>query len=197
VCLSNIDTYKHKKGHTMPEYIKYLAIETAACYNFAPLILKIKEEHKNKHPDATPEEFKALMYKSLKSFTINNQVFEYECQDNYLGGSRWYVLCPKCGRKGFKFYLPKDGLNREQKYLCKKCHRLKNASALMGASKKYRKVVRPLKSLEKIKRALLKKGISPDKAAPLLDAYEKIEKELETSSEYRLWKFQQKYRASN
>jgi hypothetical protein len=157
---------------------------------------KVKEELKSIHKYATPDEIKDLIYKNLKTFKLNNQVFDYFCQDNYLGGQRWFVKCPKCGSNCFRLYLPQANSGREQRYLCRVCHRLKNVSALMGATSKYTKVVKPLKNLEKIKKALLKRGITPEKAAPLLDAYDKIEKQLETSAEYRLWKFQQRYKAS-
>jgi len=181
----------------MTGHKKYLAIETAACYNFAPLIKKVKDELKNRNPGLEYETLVGLMYKNLKGFSINNQTFEYDHQENYLGGARWFVKCPKCGKKCFKLYLPKEGTGRERLYLCKICHNLKNASSLMGASKKYQKVVKPLKKLEKLKKSLLKKGMTPDKAAPLLDAYDRIEKELANSSEYRLWKFQQKHKSSS
>jgi len=179
----------------MDDSVKYLAIETAACYNFAPLIKKIKDELKSKNRGLNHEDFTALMYKNLKEFSINGQKFEFAHQNNHLGGARWFVKCPKCGKHSFKLYLPTSATRREQLYLCKICHKLKNASSLMGASKKYRKVVKPLKTLERIKKSLLKKGMTPDKAAPLLDAYDKIEKELSSSPEYRLWKFQQKHKS--
>lgn len=192
-----VDRKNIHKGLLMCDQVKYLAIETAACFNFAPLIRRIKDELKNKNPGMSHEDFTALMYKNLGQFSINGQKFEYQHQNNHLGGARWFVKCPECGKPSFKLYLPRKETKRKQLYLCKVCHRLKNASSLMGASKKYKKVVKPLKALEKIKKSLLKKGITPDKAAPLLDAYDRIEKELNNSPEYRLWKFQQKHKSSN
>jgi len=173
---------------------KYLPVESAACYNFSVLVRKVKEELKKRFPKTSHEEFLGLMYKNLSKFSINNQEFEYSHQNNYLGGARWFVKCPKCGKNCFRLYLPKEESGRERLYLCKVCHDLKNASSLMGASKKYKHVVKPLKQLEKIKIALLKKGMTAEKAAPLLDAYEKIENQLASNSEYRLWKFQQKHK---
>jgi hypothetical protein len=177
-----------------------MAIETAACYNFAPLFRKIKEEIKRDTPgvvrksDIPEDKFRDIMFTYLHAFTINNQKFEYSYSPNHLGGERWFVNCPKCGKKCVKLYLPKANSKREQRYLCKICHRLKNASSLMGASRKYKEVIKPLKKLEKIKKLLIKDGMTAEKAAPLLNSYEKIEKELANSPVYRLWKFQQRYK---
>jgi hypothetical protein len=176
---------------------KYLAVESTASFSFGTLIQKIKSELRNRFPELSSEdeEFSRLMLKNLKAFKLSDQSFDYTKQNNYLGGVRWFVLCPDCHKKSIKLYLPKD-TSRVQKYLCKRCHQLKNTSALLGPTVRYQKVIRPLKQLEKIRKLLLKKNMTPEKAKFLLDAYDRIEEELKSSSEYRLWKFQQEHLAS-
>jgi hypothetical protein len=191
---------------------KYLPCETATSFNFTELIIKIKKEireeydqlavvqKRDKYPQLTEDQlqtnkmpddiFHEAMLSNLKKFTINEQVFSYKSFKNNLGGFRWYVVCPQCNELCLKLYLPNKYKDKEQRYLCKDCHGLKNSSSLLGATKKYRKVVRPLKRLEILKSALMKKGISSEKAKPLLEEYEKIERELNNSPEYRLWRFQ-------
>ena len=174
-------------------YVKYKSVESAACFAFNVLIKKIKKKLKEDNPNDSKEDILDKVSKSLKTFELNGQNFEFTYVRTYLDGVRWYVKCPKCGNLSFKLYLPKKDSNKEQLYLCKDCHKLKNISSLMGNSKKYTKVYKPLKKLEKIRSLLLRKGITPQKAKPLLDTYERIEKELSTSSEYRLWKFQREH----
>jgi hypothetical protein len=176
----------------MPENI-YAAIEYTTCFNFTSLIHKIKDNLLKKYPTTRGESFIELMHKNLRPFTINDQQFEYACAPNHLGGYRWFVKCPKCGDSCLKLYLPTKYKNREQKYYCKHCHKLKNISLLLGNSKRYRLVVKPLKRLEKLRFLLLKKGMTPDKAQPMLDEYKKIEQELAACPEYRLWRFQKEH----
>lgn len=64
---------------------------------------------------------------------------------------------------------------------------------MLGSTKKYVKVIKPLRQLEKIRSLLLKKSMTPAKAQPLLDEYRRIEDELAASPEYRLWKFQKEH----
>ena len=173
---------------------KYESTESAKCFSFSNLVNKVKKELKEKRPDIDDESFFDLMNRSLNTFKLNEQVFEYEHQKNHLGGFRWYIKCPKCGTKSLKLYLPENLEDREQIYACKKCHKLKNTSALMGATNKYQKVVKPLKKLEALKKQLLKKSMKPEKAQSLIDEYERIERSLESSPEYRHWKFQQRFR---
>ena len=194
---------------------KYLPSESATSFCFTELILKIKKEIKvefdmltkeqkrEQFPQLTDEQLKSkkmpddvlheMMLKSLKKFTLNEQIFDYKSFKNNLGGFRWYVLCPQCGALCLKLYLPNKYKDKEQQYLCKDCHGLKNSSSLLGATNKYKKVVRPLKRLELIKVALMRKSMNSEKAKPLLEEYEKIERELLNSPEYRLWKFQREH----
>jgi hypothetical protein len=173
--------------------IKYESTESAKCFSFSNLVNKVKTELKEKHPNIDEETFFDLMSKSLKTFRLNGQVFEYIHQKNYLGGYRWYIECPICKTKSLKLYLPENFQDREQVYACKKCHKLKNTSALMGATSKYQKVVKPLKRLESLKKQLMKKSMKPEKAQVLIDEYERLERSLEASPEYRHWKFQQRF----
>jgi len=169
---------------------KFVSVESTTCFSFSNLVKKVKKEIRKKFPDESGEEYEKLMLQSLRAFKINDQTFDYESINTNLGGIRWYVKCPKCGKPCIKLYLPSQYKNREQKYLCKTCHRLKNISLLIGPTKRYREVVRPLRQLEKIKKQLLGKNMTPERASPLLDEYERIERNLVTSPAYRLWKFQ-------
>ena len=173
---------------------EHIPIETTACYNFHHLVKKVKQQIWDNHQGTTQEERQELIYQYQKKFTINGQTFEYASQTNKYGGARWFVKCPKCGKNRFKLYLPKKETGREQLYLCRECHKLKNLSAMLGATKKYTKIYKPLKMLEKLKKAILTKKMTPEKAKPRLDAYDEIEMELAMSPEYRLWKFQQRHK---
>lgn len=174
--------------------VKYESTESAKCFSFSNLVTKVKRELKEKHPDIDSETFFDLMNKSLSTFRLNGQIFDYEPQQNYLGGYRWYIKCPKCGTKSLKLYLPEDSEGRDPIYACKKCHRLKNTSALMGATNNYQKVVKPMKKLESLRKQLLKKNMKPEKAQDLIDEYERLETLLKNSPEYRHWKFKQRFK---
>lgn len=172
---------------------RYGSVESTTCFSFDDLLKRVKKDIKEKYPDINNEEFHDLIYKSMKSFKLNNQTFDYMSKESNLGGKRWYVKCPECGKPCLKLYLPTQHKDREQIYKCQVCHRLKNMSVLLGASSKYKKVVKPMKQLERLRSQILKKSMTPAKAAPLLEEYERIEKELSSSPEYRLWKFQKKH----
>lgn len=196
---------------------KYIPSESTTSFCFSELCKRIKKEIKDIYknlsdvqvkeifPEVTPEELAnksghvpdgvmhALMLRHLKKFSINEQMFEYDSRKNHLGGFRWYVLCPRCKAPNLKLYLPNRYKNKDQLYLCKKCHGLKNSSSLSGATNKYKKVTKPLKRLENIKKILMGKNISPDKAHPLLEEYERIERELQASPIYKLYKFQEEH----
>jgi len=196
---------------------KFISSEATTSFCFSELCLKIKEEMKKKLleltdlqireicPLITLEQLKerdsildfeiinVMIQKSLRKFILNGQEFEYSFKRNYLGGYRWYVLCPKCKTPCLKLYLPNNFKDREQLYLCKKCHDLKNSSSLLGATNRYKKVIKPLKRLEAIKATLLKTKLSSDRAKDLLLEYEQIERELAACPEFRLWEFQKKH----
>ena len=172
---------------------KYVSIESTTCFTFGNLMRKVKAEIRRKFTDSHGKDLEKLIYNSLRVFTMNGQVFDYESNPNHLGGVRWYVKCPKCGKRCLKLYLPSKYKDREQLYLCQDCHQLKNHSLLLGTSKKYKKVIKPLIRLEKIRRVLLRRHMTPEKAKPYLNEYERIEQDLAVSPEYRLWKFQKEH----
>lgn len=172
---------------------KWGSIESSVCFNVFNLIKKIKQNLINKYPDITEETLDDLVFKSLGNFKLNDQEFEFERISNNFGGSRWYIKCPKCNAQAMKLYLPSKYKDREKRYLCKSCHKLKNLSVILGNTKRYKEVIKPLRKLEKIRSQLLKKGIKLEKAEELLNEYDKIEKELSSSPEYRLYKFQKQY----
>jgi len=172
---------------------KYASVESATCFCFDDLIKKLKSNIRKRDPIPSDSEYNDLMYKNLRAFKINNQTFDFVSFENNLGGRRWFVKCPKCGRSSLKLYLPTQHEDREQRYLCKECHKLKNLSMLLGATKRYKKVIKPLKRLEKIRTLLLKRETTSEKSKQLLDEYEGLEKELSASNEYRLWKFQKEH----
>jgi hypothetical protein len=196
---------------------KFTPSESTTSFSFSELCLRIKKELKEKYHKLTDEQIKeiypniteeqlelkeytvpedvlhTMISRSLKKFILNNQIFEYKSKRNHLGGYRWYVICPKCKKSCLKLFLPNKNKNKEQLYLCKDCHELKNSSSLLGATNKYKKVVKPLKQLEAIKIKLLKRNMNPDKARELLLEYEQIERELSASPEYRLWRFQREH----
>jgi hypothetical protein len=135
-----------------------------------------------------------LTLKKLNEFTANNQSFEYEPIENYLGGYRWFFKCPKCKKRSTKLFLPPKELSlRTQKYYCKNCHKLKNQSALQGQNNIFRKVTRPLKRLKDIEDKIARGHLTKDKIQILLDEYEGIEDQLRNSPEYRLYTFRLKH----
>jgi len=172
---------------------KFASLESTTCFNFNNLCTKIKKDLLKKNNNLRGKALDKDILENLKSFKINDQMFDFASSKNYLGGRRWYVKCPKCKNLCLKLYLPSKYKDREQKYLCRECHKLKNESLLLGNSPKYRKVVKPLKRLEKLRAQLLKKGLDPIKAKPLLDEYERVEKDLASSPEYRLYRFQKEH----
>ena len=171
---------------------KWLPVEAASVVNFRNLIIKVKKNLLTRYPKIKGDDFAELVHKSLDTFKINDQNFEYIYTPNGYG-MNWYVVCPKCKRKCVKLYLLTKATDREPLYLCRLCHKIKHASLLLASSKRYTKVIKPLKQLEQLRAKLLKRTNSSEKTKQLLDEYERIEKELAASSEYRLWKFQKEH----
>lgn len=196
---------------------KYISSESTTHFSFSELCSRLKKELKEKYPtlsdeqikniypDVTKEQLKEketvipdeilheMMNRSLKKFVLNNQTFEYSSYKNHLGGYRWYVLCPRCKKHSLKLFLPNRYKEKEQLYLCKDCHELKNSSSLLGATTQYKMIIKPLKKLEVIKAKLLKRSVNPEKSKKLLLEYEQIERELNACPTYRLWKFQREH----
>jgi len=141
--------------------------------------------------DETAHDF---MTRELSKFAINGQTFKYISQDNYLGGHRWFFLCPHCNRQAIKLFLPPiKAMNRERKYLCKTCHKLKNQSALVGTNQLYKAVMRPLKRLKDIEDRIARGHMKSERVQALLDEHELIEGRLKESPEYRLYAFKRKH----
>jgi hypothetical protein len=181
-----------KKKRAPRDNRKWLPLESAAVLNFNNLITKVKKNLMTRYPDIKGEDFIELIHKSLDTFKINDQSFEFSpIMNGY--GIIWYALCPRCKRTSTKLYLPLKARDRENLYLCRSCHKLKHASLLLAKSKRYTKVIKPLKQLEKLRAQLLKRTNSNEKTRELLDQYEMLERELAASPEYRLWKFQKEH----
>lgn len=171
-----------------------ITVETCHSICINPLQKAIKKLINRDYPDIIPEEIYEHTFEELKKFTVNDQYFEYEAFSNYLGGHRWFFHCPKCKRKANKLFLPPAGTKgREQKYLCKYCHRLKNQSALQGQNNMYKKVTKPLKRIKEIENKISRGHLKSEKVQELLDEYETIEKELKNSPEFRLYTFKKKH----
>lgn len=173
-----------------------MQVTVESCFSvcISPLQKSIKKIVEKDYPDSTPEELKEFFYKELKKFSVNDQTFEYVAVDNYLGGYRWFFLCPRCGKQCGKLFLPpQECKNREAKYLCKNCHRLKNQSAIMSQSNIYKKVTRPLKRMKDIEDKISRGHLRNEKVQELLNEYETIEKELRASPEFRLYTFKKKH----
>lgn len=167
-----------------------LTVETCTAICINALQKSIKKIITRDYPDATKEEAYEHTLEEMRKFSVNDQVFEYHAMENYLGGYRWFFICPKCKKKSSKLFLPPMGAKRrEHKYLCKVCHRLKNQSAIMGANSMYRKVTRPLRRMKEIEDKISRGHLKGEKVRELLDEYEALEKQLKDSPEYRLYSF--------
>jgi hypothetical protein len=171
---------------------RWASTEATISFDFNNLVEKVKKHIKDNFPELSSEEIIQRIGHNLQVFTINNQKFEYTNIPNKLGGVRWFVLCPKCGKKSQKLFLPKNR-DREPLYLCRWCHKLKPSSLLLGKQKRYTEVAKPLKRLEYIKKRLLNKRLRTKEVEELLEEFACIEKKLADSPEYRLWKFKKEY----
>ena len=164
----------------------------SVCVN--PLQRSIKKLLSRDYPEASPEEVFDHTRAQLGKFTVNNQYFEYEAIRNHLGGHRWFFLCPECCSRSSKLFLPPESAtDRERRYLCKSCHRLKNQSAIQGQNNMYRKVTRPLKRLKEIEDKIARGHLKSEKVQELLNEYEKIEQGLKSSPEFRLYTFKKRH----
>ena len=145
-------------------------------------------------PDSDESVVYDLTEKEMASFSVNNQKFKYVHIKNKLGGYRWFFICPACERRCNKLFLPPDmAVDRRKLYLCKVCHKLKNQSALTGQNYIYRKVIRPLKRMSVIEKKIARGHLRGTTVQILLDEYERLEKKLKSSPEFRLYEFKQKH----
>ena len=169
-------------------------VESCAHIQIHTLKNNIKDLVKKYYPDATDEEMHQHILDELGKITVNDQSFEYDSQPNYLGGYRWFFLCPRCKQKANKLFLPPiTATDREQKYLCKICHKLKNQSAIMGQNKTYKRVTRPLRRMKQIEDRLVRGYLSEEKIREMLIEYETLESNMKSSPEYRLFAFKKKH----
>lgn len=170
-----------------------ITVETCSSICINTLQSTIKRIIKQDYPDSNQEETYKHMQDELKKFNVDGQTFEYIALKNYLGGHRWFFLCPKCQQKANKLFLPPLGCKKEHVYACKACHRLKNQSAIMGQNSMYKLVTRPLKRMKEIEDRLAHGHMKSELVQQLLDEYEKLEKQLKDSPEFRLFSFKKKH----
>lgn len=175
----------------MPRIREHQPLEMCVCFNFETLFANVRKEVGRKiGENCDPESRNQEIINNLNAFSLNGQKFTYQITKVGWGGVRPYVLCPRCGKQKIKLYLPDKYDDREQRYLCRTCHRLKTLSEMNGKSPKYKNIIRPLKRMQVLKDMLLKKSrMDPEQATKLLDEYELLEKSLKNSPDYRLWRF--------
>lgn len=171
-----------------------VTVESCSSVCINPLQRSIKKILNRDYPESSIEENYHHTLDELQKFTVNDQYFEFEAIKNYLGGYRWFFKCPKCKKKASKLFLPPVGCGREQKYLCKFCHKLKNQSAIMGQNNMYRKVTKPLRRMKEIEEKIAKGHLKSEKVQELLDEYDSLEGELKKSPEFRLYTFKKKHK---
>lgn len=174
-----------------------ITVEQCSSLSIAALQKAIRRTIERDYPGSTEQEVYSFTEEELKKFVINSQTFEYTSIKNILGGYRWFFICPKCKNRANKLFLPPEGLNLERKYYCKNCHNIKNQSVLMGSNKVYKKVIRPLKRLKEIEDKISKGYLTNEAIQALLTEHEKIEDEIKSSTEYRLYLFKKKHGMSN
>jgi hypothetical protein len=170
-----------------------LTIENCTVISAAALQTAIRKEIRKSHPEATHQEVFDMTGSELVRFSANDQFFTYTQVTNKMGGYRWFFKCPKCGSRVGKLFLPPFNLTHEHVYACKECHKLKNQSALMGQSKIYMKVIRPLKRMQDIENKLQRGYLSSDKIKELLDEYDILDKDVKSCQEYRLYMFRKRH----
>lgn len=171
-----------------------ITVENCSAININTLQKTIKRIIRNDLPSATKQQIHDLTLEKLNEFTANEQIFEYEAMENYLGGYRWFFKCPKCKKRSTKLFLPpKELVSRSQKYYCKGCHKLKNQSALQGQNNIFRKVTRPLRRMKDIEEKIAGGHLTKERVQELLNEYERIEEKLRDSPEYRLYVFKIKH----
>jgi hypothetical protein len=154
---------------------------------------KIRRIITKEYPDFKEEDIYNHTFNELNKFTVNEQTFEYAAQRNYLGGFRWFFICPQCKKKVNKLILPPDWARKESIYKCKICHNIKNQSVVMGQSNLYQKVTKPMKRMKEIEDKIAVGHIAMAKVQELLDEYENLEAQLKTSPEYRVYMFKKKH----
>lgn len=163
---------------------KYSSIEDAHCLDVNRLVSQIKKAITENLRDLDADSLREEVSANLGVFKVEGQVFEFTSIPNKLGGQRWMVLCPNCGKRVIKLYKPEDPI-KEKKYFCKDCHNLRPPSALYGPTRRYREMVRPMRRMEKIKKTLQNKNLSENKTKELLDEYDILADQVKNSTFYR------------
>jgi hypothetical protein len=171
-----------------------LCVEQCTSISCSTLQSGIRRMINRDYPKSTEEDIFKYTQEELRKFEIGEQRFKFLSINNQLGGFRWFFLCPKCEQKVIKLFLPPRGtfLTHEQKYLCKKCHHLKNESALKANNKLYQTVLKPLKRLRDIEKKLEIGHLKEEKIDELLNEYAVIEDRMKATPEYRLYLFKKK-----
>jgi len=170
-----------------------ITVEACTQIQISDLQKKIRKIIYREYPESSEEEVYNYTLEELKKFSTNGQTFEYSAQRNYLGGYRWFFICPKCKTKVNKLILPPEGTKKDHQYQCKTCHGIKNQSVVMGQSSMYQKVTKPLKRLKEIEDKIAVGHLTMDKAKELMDEYDALENQLKSSPEYRLYVFKKKH----
>lgn len=170
-----------------------VTVESCTSVNIHVLQKALKKGIDRDYLEPTEDEVYTYTLQGLKGFKAGDQTFDYTAQKNYLGGYRWFFLCPKCKNRANKLFLPPLESNREHVYACKMCHKLKNQSALMSQNNLYRKVTRPLKMMKVLENRIAKGHLKVEKVQEMLDEYEKLEKQLKDAPEFRLYAFKKKH----
>jgi len=173
----------------MPKPRKYRPIEMCVCLNFQRLISNVRDGVIAKTGKQGGPEYREEIRRNLELFEMNGQKFKYFFSEKGFGGGSWFVICPKCGKPKNRLYLPNKFDDREQLYLCQDCHLLRPLCVMSGKSTTYRKIIKPLKRMQAIKEMITNRKLSTERSARLVDEYEKLEKDLKASKEYRVWKF--------
>lgn len=169
-----------------------IMVEQCTCINISHLQKTIRKIATREDPTIKNDDLFEYTKIELERFTVNEQTFKYDYMQNILGGYRWFFLCDKCGNRAVKLFLPPEGCNLEQRYLCKHCHNIKNESVVRANNALYKRVIRPLKRLREIEAKLEKGHLSAELTDKLMDEYDAIEKEMKSTREYRLYAFRKK-----
>jgi len=170
-----------------------IALENCNSICVGKLQKAIRKTIRRDYPDASDEEVFQYTEKDLAAFTCNNQTFKFTSLKNKLGGYRWFFLCPHCGQRVSKLFLPPEPYGMVREYWCKTCHGLRNQSAILGQNKYYRTITRPLKRMKEIEERIARGHLSGDKTQELLNEYDTLEKDLKGSPEYRLYQFKRRH----
>lgn len=170
-----------------------ITVESCSSVRVSDLQKRIRRLIDREYPQSAEEEIYNHTLDELKKFTVNEQIFDYHAKKNHLGGYRWFFVCPKCKKHIDKLILPPTtAKDKEQLYLCKACHKLRNQSAVFSNNSMYQKVTKPMKRMKEIEDKLAAGHLSMEKVKEYLDEYEVLENGLKSSTEYRLFMFRKK-----